>query len=198
MEPCAYSLLPAPLPTGLDIPWIAFLLYWAIASIRAKKTVKHESFKTRAPIVALNLLVYILLFTNVFRAGCLQSTVVPHSPITTALSILLTWSGTAFAFWARHTIGRNWSATVTLKQKHELIANGPYAFVRHPIYTGFLTAILGTAIGIGELGSIIAFVVCVCTYVLKLKVEERLLTSHFGNQYEDYKKNTKALVPFVW
>jgi Isoprenylcysteine carboxyl methyltransferase (ICMT) family len=59
------------------------------------------------------------------------------------------------ALWARVTIGRNWSASVTLKKGHELIRTGPYALVRHPIYSGFLLMIIGTMIFIGRLVGII-------------------------------------------
>ena len=57
-------------------------------------------------------------------------------------------AGIAFAVWARHYLGRNWSGTVTVKQDHELIRSGPYRLVRHPIYTGLLLAILGTAVAL--------------------------------------------------
>lgn len=66
------------------------------------------------------------------------------------LGLLMVICGLAFAVWARIHLGRNWSGTVTVKEDHELIRSGPYGIVRHPIYTGLLLAIAGTAIVFGE------------------------------------------------
>ena len=72
------------------------------------------------------------------------------------------WSpGLAFAVWARVHLGRNWSGSVTVKEGHELIRTGPYAYVRHPIYTGLITAVLGTAIASGTVRALLGLVIIV-------------------------------------
>jgi protein-S-isoprenylcysteine O-methyltransferase Ste14 len=101
------------------------------------------------------------------------------------------------AVWARVFLGANWSATVTIKQDHEIIRNGPYALVRHPIYSGFLLGMLGTAIAIGEVRGLIAWGLAFLGWWLKLQTEERFLLEQFGTQYLKYRKETKALIPFV-
>ena len=88
-------------------------------------------------------------------------------------------AGLAFAVWARVYLGRNWSGTVTVKQDHELIRSGPYGFVRHPIYTGLLLAMLGTAIAIGEWRGLVAFALFTIGFLLKLRSRRTLHERNF-------------------
>jgi len=97
--------------------------------------------------------------------------------------------------WARVFLGANWSATVTIKQDHEIIRSGPYALVRHPIYSGLLLGMLGTAIAIGEMRGLVGLVFL--GWWLKLQTEEQFLVEQFGTQYLKYRQETKALIPFV-
>jgi protein-S-isoprenylcysteine O-methyltransferase Ste14 len=111
--------------------------------------------------------------------------------------LVLTALGIGFTIWARLWIGGNWSGTITIKEEHELIQNGPYAIVRHPIYSGFLMALLGTAIVQGEVRALLGFPLAVLGWGLKLRMEESFMTQQFGSAYLDYKRRVKALVPFV-
>jgi protein-S-isoprenylcysteine O-methyltransferase Ste14 len=95
------------------------------------------------------------------------------------------------------TLGGNWSAKVTLKENHELIQRGPYRLVRHPIYSGLLLMIFGTAILVGKVGAFIVLVMCFGGFWVKLRQEEALLSKHLSG-YSDYMRRTKALVPFVF
>lgn len=84
-----------------------------------------------------------------------------------------------------------------MKEQHELVTTGPYAYVRHPIYTGMLLAALGTAImssifGIGMLIFISIF------FALRINKEEKMMLELFPNRYPEYQKHTKRLLPFVW
>jgi protein-S-isoprenylcysteine O-methyltransferase Ste14 len=106
--------------------------------------------------------------------------------------------GLIIALWARIILGGNWSASVTFKENHELIERGPYRFVRHPIYTGILLMILGTAIISGRAGPFLALIICFLVYWQKLRQEEALLTRHFPETYPGYKSRTKALIPFLF
>jgi protein-S-isoprenylcysteine O-methyltransferase Ste14 len=115
-----------------------------------------------------------------------------------SVALALISAGLAFAVWARFVIGRNWSGTVTLKQDHELVRSGPYAIVRHPIYTGFLLALVGTAVARGTIGAFIGVAIAVLTLRLKSLTEESLMLHQFGPQYATYKRDVKALIPFVW
>lgn len=114
------------------------------------------------------------------------------------LAALATVAGHALAVWARFTLGRNWSGNVTLKDGHELVERGPYRFVRHPIYTGLLLALLGTAAGRDSLLAFVGFGLVAVGFTIKFREEEKLLTGHFGAQYTEYAARVKGLIPFVW
>ena len=110
----------------------------------------------------------------------------------------LTLTGTVFAIIARFTIGKNWSSRVTVKENHELMQSGPYSIVRHPIYAGFLLAILGTAIAFGQIQNFVAFFLALLGWKAKSLGEEKLMRDHFGEQYSDYRGRVKGLIPLVW
>ena len=99
------------------------------------------------------------------------------------LGAAVTIAGLLFAVWAREHLGRNWSRSVTIKQGHELITTGPYAVVRHPIYTGILTGFLGTAIALSQVRGFIGFVLIFLVLWLKLRTEEEWMRSQFGETY---------------
>ena len=101
------------------------------------------------------------------------------------------------AVCSRVFLGRNWSAMVTIKQDHEIIRRGPYALVRHPMYSGFLLAVLGTALAVGEVRGLLALGFVFLGLWLKLRTEEQFLTEQFGAQYIQYQRESKALIPFV-
>ena len=105
--------------------------------------------------------------------------------------------GLLFAVWARVYLGGNWSSEVTIKQDHELITTGPYALVRHPIYTGILGGMLGTAIALSEVRGFIAFALIFLMFWFKLRMEEQWMRSQFGETYANYARKTAALVPYL-
>ena len=106
--------------------------------------------------------------------------------------------GLLFAVWARQHLGSNWSHAVTVKQGHELITTGPYALVRHPIYTGILTGFLGTAIALSQVRGVIGFVLIFLVLWAKLRTEEEWMRSQFGETYATYAHQTAALVPYLF
>jgi protein-S-isoprenylcysteine O-methyltransferase Ste14 len=99
--------------------------------------------------------------------------------------------------WARATLGRNWSGTVTLKEGHELIVRGPYRLVRHPIYTGLLTMLIATVIQQGHIGGTIGFVFVFVSLLIKLGEEEQVMLKQFPDEYAAYQQRVRRLIPFV-
>ena len=106
--------------------------------------------------------------------------------------------GLLIALCARFALGTNWSGRVTIKQDHALITSGPYAWVRHPIYTGILLMIGGSALAIATLMAFIGFMVFLAGVIIKLRQEEGLMMRRFPGSYPDYRRRVKRLVPFVW
>lgn len=147
--------------------------------------------------VALGILAGVFL-ANIFTVGFLYKRFTPISPFSDAAGASLTLAGIAFSLWARFRLGRNWSGAVTLKQDHQLIRSGPYSIVRHPIYSGFLLALTGTAIARGTVSALIGVGAATVTLWLKSRTEEAFMTDQFGSEYLEYKREVKALIPFIW
>jgi protein-S-isoprenylcysteine O-methyltransferase len=138
-----------------------------------------------------------LLFSPWMRQGPLGWRVIPDSAVCAAAALALTVAGVGVAIWARFCLGRNWSAIVELKQGHALVRRGPYRVVRHPIYAGFLTEMLGTAIGCGDLGAFLGVAVGLAGWLAKAHLEERFLLAQFPETYGEYRRQVRALIPFV-
>src|SRR5690349_37810 len=126
--------------------WYVFLAYWAISWLRVKPTKARERSLDRLATLVVVVLAYNLLFAEWMRIGPLRLRFIPQEAWIGWTGIALTWLGVATAIWARYCLGVYWSARVTLKEGHQLIRTGPYAFVRHPIYSGMLLGAVGTTL----------------------------------------------------
>lgn len=122
-----------------------------------------------------------------------------HFAIFCILGLVLVWAGILFRFWAIQTLGRFFSTRLVIQEGHELITTGPYKYLRNPSYTGALATFIGFGLGIGNWLSVaVLFLTGLITYIFRVRVEERMLEEQFGQAFEDYKKRTWALIPFVW
>ena len=121
----------------------------------------------------------------------------PYTPFIGIVADILALCGLAIALWARRTLGGNWSSNVAIKEDHELILRGPYAYVRHPIYSGLLLMIVALLLNNGSLTWLIVFVSISLGLHSKARREEKLLTKHFPESYPKYRAKVKALIPFV-
>ena len=176
-------------------PWDAVLIYWAVAAIRVKPTKSTEPLIVRVFTLILVIVAFWMLFSDRFRVGMLGKRFLPLDHTIQVAGVLLTYLGFALAIWARANLGQYWSARVTLKVDHQLIRSGPYSSIRHPIYTGLLLAVLGTALVIGEWRGLVAVIIVSVTHVLKAKREESLLTGELGEPYRQYQRQTGFLLP---
>jgi protein-S-isoprenylcysteine O-methyltransferase Ste14 len=178
--------------------WLALGIFWLAGALTAKRTKRTQSPGSRLLQITPEIAAFFLLFGRVPWPRWLRGRFVPGDTLAAAwVGLGLTAAGIAFAIWARLWIGRNWSGRVTIKEQHELIQNGPYAIVRHPIYSGFLLGILGTAIVHGELRALLALPLAALGWTFKLWMEESFMIQQFGSAYLDYKRRVKALVPFL-
>ena len=176
--------------------WIIFLTYWIISASRIKAAVERKSLASALAYRLPNLLGVALFFLS-HRTSPLNLPVIPQSELTMVLGDIVCVLGLFLAVWSRRTLGGNWSSNVTFKQDHQLIQTGPYRFARHPIYTGILMMLLGTAIAAGILGCWIGLLSVGIGFWIKLKQEERLLLQHFPDSYPAYRLRVKALVPLI-
>jgi len=177
--------------------WVMFVTVWVIAAFTARKTVKKEPSLSRLRYLLIAASGAVLLQPGILRVPSLDVHFA-EGDVWGAVGVALTAGGIAFAFWARYTLGKNWSGTVTIKEDHELVQKGPYALSRHPIYTGALVALTGSALTIGTPRIMLALPFALFAFIRKSSVEERFMSEHFGQAYTDYTKRVKRLVPFVW
>lgn len=121
------------------------------------------------------------------------------STTATILGAVLLVSGIGIRVWAIRTLGKHFTATVTLTNDHRLVRSGPYRWVRHPSYLGAFMAILGCPLFLNAYWAVlIAFLAMSIAYYLRIGVEEKMLSVYFGDQYKDYQENTKRIIPFIW
>lgn len=179
------------------VVWGFFLVYWQIKAANTKATERLEPATSRIFRVFIFLIAMVLLSIPRIPLHWLYLQLWPASSWTFWLGATVAIAGLLFAVWAREHLGRNWSRSVTIKQGHELITSGPYAVVRHPIYTGILTGFLGMAIAISQVRGFIAFVLIFLAFWIKFRMEEQWMRSQFGEAYATYAHQTAALVPYL-
>jgi protein-S-isoprenylcysteine O-methyltransferase Ste14 len=177
-----------PLKLAIGWAWIAFWIYWLVSAAISKQSLRG-GWRTRLTGVSA---VGVFVIAGVLHGGSLAV----HSAILAAAGALLFACGIVLAVWARLHLGRNWGMPMTRRAEPELVTSGPYRFVRHPIYSGLLTAMLGTALADNLLGLIVVAVL-VAYFYYSGSVEERNLTATFPRAYPEYKSRTKMLIPFL-
>jgi len=177
--------------------WLVWLIYWAVASTATKRTVRLESVGSRLGHTLPLLLAGWLMAVPQIGIPLLEERFIPWSPIIFWSAAALTAVGLLFSVWARVHLGGNWSGTVTVKEEHALITTGPYALVRHPIYTGILTGFLGSALALGQWRGVLALVIGIAGLWRKWRLEERWMQETFGEVYSTYKKRVRAVIPYV-
>ncbi len=151
--------------------------------------------RTHIPYVILNVAAFYAMFSHELAYRWMRLRFLPPGPWVETLGIAITAAGLLFTIWARTYLGRNWSGTVTVKVGHQLIRSGPYRWVRHPIYSGLILATIGTAIVRGQVRGIVAVVLLWIGFVMKSRIEERVMAATFGSEYEEYSRTTGAIVP---
>jgi protein-S-isoprenylcysteine O-methyltransferase Ste14 len=178
------------------LSWLVWASYWILAR-RFVKTTKSTEGAGLGMLHVIPLAVGIYLIFHGSASGVLWWPLYV-SPLLQWVGVAMTVFGLLFAVWSRLHLGRNWSAMVTLKEGHELVRSGPYRFVRHPLYTGFLTALVASAV-VAETGdAFIGVAIIIVAYLVKMGREEKVLTLEFGEKYRTYTHDVARLVPFVY
>ena len=184
--------------TCLAIIWSGWLVSWLLAARWTAKTVARQSISSRLAQSGLLWGGAALLFLRPTGSGFLTRSPYPLAAWVGWSGVALTVLGLGFTGWARVHLGRFWSGAVTLKAEHTLVRSGPYALTRHPIYTGLLLAMTGTALARNSVAAVVGLGLFVVGVVLKVRQEEGLLTEHFGAAYRVYRAEVPALVPGFW
>jgi protein-S-isoprenylcysteine O-methyltransferase Ste14 len=177
--------------------WLAWAAYWWIAARGAKQTERREPLGSRLLHIVPLMAAAWLVWADAVPGGLLNARLYPWAPWEFWCGALVTAFGLLFTVCARVAIGPNWSGTVTIKHDHELIFRGPYALVRHPIYTGLLLAFAGSAIARGQWRGVLALLIVWAALWRKLRLEEQWMIERFGEHYVAYRRRVPAIVPFA-
>ena len=180
------------------IIWIVFYAYWIVSAWRTRSPVKRRASRSTFLLYGVVWVVIWIAAMNLFLPDFLAERIVPAGIGFTLIGLLIALAGIAFAVWARVHLGKNWSGMPTIREQHSLTRTGPYRYVRHPIYSGITLGLLGTAIGLGYVIVFSCVILIFILFVIKSHVEEKFLTDEFGEEYARYRREVKALIPYVF
>ncbi|HEY9760071.1 MAG TPA: isoprenylcysteine carboxylmethyltransferase family protein [Oculatellaceae cyanobacterium] len=116
----------------------------------------------------------------------------------TVTGITLMVIGFSLGYYANRTIADNWSPIIDKTKEQKLTTGGVYSVVRHPLYLSGLLLLVGTNLFFGNSWSWLSTILVLVITLYRIPVEEKQLESRFGQEYTDYKRQTKALIPWVW
>ena len=180
-----------------EVIWIGWLVSWIAASLWSGRTAKRattwETWAYRVAIFAGALLIApwtasLLGEKQIWNVGNTGAYALVGVML---VGLLLTWL-------ARIHLGRLWSSAITRKEQHRVVDTGPYAYVRHPIYAGIITALMATAIIEATLAALVGAVLISLGLWLKARAEERFLMGELGpDAYRSYCSRVPMLIPFL-
>jgi len=175
----------------IGVVWVAFWLYWLVSAADAKPASRSGRVAYIASRVVLVVVILVLSRLHVFR-----SRPALDAPWLLGLGLVLFFAGLGLAVWARLYIGRNWGTPMSRKDDPELVTTGPYGKVRHPIYTGIISAMIGTALALSLLWLVVAAILG-GYFIFSATREEKYMASRFPATYPAYKRSTKMLIPYI-
>lgn len=189
-------------PSTVGWLWAAFVLLWLILAQFNKKASRGTPLRSTWAIrVAVIIGVIVILLPHRHAASGFLGSIGRTAPLHPGIAgqwagVGLCLAGFGFAVWARMNLGRNWGMPMSLRQDHELVTSGPYSYVRHPIYTGIMLAMIGSALAVGLLW-LLLFALYFAYFLFSARTEERMMLAQFPDTYPAYRRRTKMLIPFV-
>jgi protein-S-isoprenylcysteine O-methyltransferase Ste14 len=183
--------------SAVGYAWLAWAVSWGLAAFWSQRAEKRPGLGSEA----LYRVVVVIGVLMLFGVGARYY---PDSPKLWAASGAVGWAlagaaalGFLFCWWARLHLGRLWSGWVTKTADHRIVDTGPYRLVRHPIYTGVLTAAFSTAIMKGTAAALAGAAVMTVGFWIKARLEERFLGQELGAEaYAAYRARVPMLIPF--
>lgn len=177
--------------------WLAWIFYWRVAAWNTKETARRDT-SPRRWLYTLPIIFAALAFVIPARHPAWRVTLFPDRLACLGVGTALLFLGMAISIWARVELGRNWSNVVTVKVGHELVQSGPYRWVRHPIYTGILVSLGGTALAQDFWCDLAVVPIVFIAFWIKLRLEEEWMRGQFGAAYDAYCARTARLIPFLF
>jgi len=180
------------------ILWMGLVLVWIVSALRTKRTIQSQSSASQLLYTAILVVGVYLIFAKQSGILWLDRQLFLVTPPVALVGLVVVLMGVVFSIWARVILGGNWSNFVTVKENHTLVRKGPYRVVRHPIYSGILLGMIGSALQRSELRSFVGVMICGFSFWLKTRTEEHFMVQRFGEEYLQYCHEVKALAPFIF
>ncbi len=184
--------IPPALLLVLAVGWAGLGLLWA-APAKGPQSAEFKWYRLLRLVILAS--VFALLFWKATAVGFLGKRLVPHISVLGWIGFVAAILGMVVTSWSRIALGRYWSDKVILQTEHQLIRTGPYSCMRHPLYSGVLFAVLGTALVLGEVRGLLSFVILLVNYAIKARREERILAERFGPEFNTHVARTGFLLP---
>lgn len=187
--------------TAIIYIWSAFWFYWILSAVKTRLEVKKESSRQQSSQRAIHLtLILIAFFITFFRfkSSSLWNKIIPYYASVEYIGIIVLIISLLFAIWARIVLGSNWSGAIQKVKGQRLVCQGPYKYIRNPIYTGIVCGFLGTVIAFRTLASLLGFFIILVAYIVKINKEQKFLIMEFGEEYKEYIKKSWALIPYIF
>jgi Putative protein-S-isoprenylcysteine methyltransferase len=188
-----------------EIIWVVGVVAWYVIRYpferRAKRVRVVASRRTTSEIVGLAAAVIgMAVIPAIYVATGFPEAADYPAQVWAVVVGALVYASALWLFRRSHKeLGRNWSITLEIREKHKLIRTGPYALVRHPMYTSFLLMAVGQAFLIANwavaAAGLLGFAVLA---ILRIGKEERMMRDTFGDEYVAYIRQTKRIVPFIF
>jgi len=180
----------------IGVGWVIFWVGWFAAAAGAKRGQRGRGNWARFAGVRVELILVVVLLV---RLRVLKGHGVGYvrDPVLWGVGLAIWVLGLGLAVWARIYLGRNWGMPTSTKEDPELVTSGPYRTIRHPIYTGILLAMIGSAIAV-SVWWLIAVALIGGYFIYSAFVEERNMTRLFPSAYPEYQQSTKMLIPFIF
>jgi protein-S-isoprenylcysteine O-methyltransferase Ste14 len=184
-----------------DIFWIIFLAGMLVSSVIEDRGAKRSSRSRRraadrGTYVIANLGLFVSLAIAILL-GYARSAILPNWFLYPGLATYLL--GIAFSIWAVSTLGQFYAPIVQVQSDHRVIDSGPYRLIRHPIYAGAFLSFFGLGLALQSWAAISVLLVAVgLGYANRMRVEEKFLVAELGDDYVEYCKRTKRIIPFIF
>ncbi len=175
--------------------WGAVLIVWLAGALYNARLAPKERIRAESSQVTLTLVTFLACSTVLFIGRGVAENLVVEAAWVRFLGLVVLIGSTAFALWARFSLGTSWSIAPEVGGDRRLRTQGPYAVTRHPIYTGLLGMIVGTALLAGLGQAILAVVAGLIVFLVKSRAEERLLQANFPEEYPVYRQRVPKLIP---
>jgi protein-S-isoprenylcysteine O-methyltransferase Ste14 len=177
--------------------WFVWVVSWLLAAAWSRQTAKGAGFAAQLPYRIVTLVGGVLLF-GIYpesQNGPGQLWTLDSDAKWALVGVVVL--GLAFTWWARLHLGALWSGFVMKKEGHHVVDTGPYAIVRHPIYTGLILSAFATAVQIGTAAAVLGAAIMTIGFWMKARLEERFLRAELGpDAYDSYRRRVPMLVPF--